>query len=57
MPVVYKLHILLGFTIFLISPFTRMIHLWSGIGALAYLVRPYQIVRSPRTRAKEPVRL
>jgi len=56
-PLVYKLHILLGFTIFLISPFTRMIHIWSGVGALAYLVRPYQIVRTPRTRAKEPVRL
>lgn len=55
-PLVYKLHILLGFTIFLISPFTRMIHIWSGAGALAYLVRPYQIVRSPRTRARVPVR-
>jgi nitrate reductase gamma subunit len=55
-PLAYKLHILLGFTIFLISPFTRMIHIWSGVGALAYLVRPYQIVRTPRTRAKEPVR-
>jgi len=56
-PLVYKLHVLLGFTIFLISPFTRMIHIWSGVGALAYLFRPYQIVRRPRTRAKEPVRL
>jgi nitrate reductase gamma subunit len=55
-PLVYKLHILLGFTIFLISPFTRMIHIWSGAGALAYLFRPYQIVRTPQTRAKEPVR-
>lgn len=55
-PLPYKLHILLGFTIFLISPFTRMIHIWSGAGALAYLVRPYQIVRTPKTRAKEPVR-
>ncbi len=56
-PLVYKLHVLLGFTIFFISPFTRMIHIWSGVGSLAYLVRPYQIVRTPRTRAKEPVRL
>jgi nitrate reductase gamma subunit len=55
-PLTYKLHILLGFTLFLISPFTRMIHIWSGAGALAYLFRPYQIVRSPRTRAKEPIR-
>jgi nitrate reductase gamma subunit len=55
-PLLYKLHILLGFTLFLVSPFTRMIHIWSGWGALAYLFRPYQIVRTPRTRAKEPIR-
>jgi nitrate reductase gamma subunit len=55
-PLVYKLHVLVGFTIFLISPFTRMIHIWSGAGALAYLFRPYQIVRTPRTRARVPVR-
>lgn len=55
-PLTYKLHVLLGFTIFLISPFTRMIHIWSGVGALSYLFRPYQIVRTPQTRAKVPVR-
>ena len=55
-PLVYKLHVLVGFTVFLVSPFTRMIHIWSGAGALAYLFRPYQIVRTPRTRAKVPVR-
>src|SRR5208282_1200320 len=55
-PLPYKLHILFGFTIFLISPFTRMIHIWSGADALAYLFRPYQIVRTPQTRAKEPIR-
>jgi nitrate reductase gamma subunit len=45
-PLVYRLHILLGFTIFLVAPFTRMVHIWSGIGALAYLLRPYQLVRT-----------
>jgi len=55
-PLAYKLHILLGFTLFLVSPFTRMIHIWSGAGALAYLFRPYQIVRTPKTRAEEPTR-
>ena len=55
-PLIYKLHILLGFTIFLISPFTRMIHIWSGAGALTYLFRPYQIVRTSQARTKEPVR-
>ncbi|MFV0282080.1 MAG: respiratory nitrate reductase subunit gamma [Rhodoblastus sp.] len=55
-PVVYKLHILLGLTLFLVSPFTRMIHIWSGAGSLAYLARPYQIVRAPGSRAKGAVR-
>jgi nitrate reductase gamma subunit len=56
MPPVYKLHILLGFTIFLISPFTRMVHIWSGVGSLAYLFRPYQIVRTPDRRSKKEAR-
>jgi nitrate reductase gamma subunit len=51
-PLVYRLHIFLGFTIFLVSPFTRMIHIWSGVGALAYVVRPYQLVRTRRTVAR-----
>ncbi|MCM2495122.1 respiratory nitrate reductase subunit gamma [Burkholderia glumae] len=44
-PLTYRLHILLGFTIFLVSPFTRMVHIWSGIASLGYLLRPYQLVR------------
>lgn len=52
---VYKAHILLGFTIFLVSPFTRMVHIWSGVGSLAYLVRPYQLTRKD-TRAANPVK-
>ena len=44
-PLTYQLHILLGFTIFLVSPFTRMVHIWSGIASLAYVIRPYQLVR------------
>lgn len=55
-PLTYQLHIFLGFTLFLVSPFTRMIHIWSGAGVLAYLFRPYQIVRTPRRRAKDQVR-
>lgn len=47
-PMIYRIHIFVGFTIFLISPFTRMIHIWSGVGSLAYLFRPYQLVRTRR---------
>ncbi len=50
---VYKTHILLGFTIFLVSPFTRMVHIWSGVGSLIYLLRPYQLVRK-RSRSVNP---
>ena len=45
---VFRAHMVLGMTIFLIFPFTRLVHVWSGFGTLAYLVRPYQIVRSRR---------
>jgi len=48
-PIIYRLHILLGFTIFLVSPFTRMVHIWSGVGALTYVFRPYQLVRTRRS--------
>ncbi|CAJ0783071.1 Respiratory nitrate reductase 1 gamma chain [Ralstonia condita] len=44
-PLTYQLHILLGFTIFLVTPFTRMVHIWSGLASLAYVLRPYQLVR------------
>ena len=44
-PLTYQVHIALGFTIFLISPFTRMVHIWSGFASVAYLIRPYQLVR------------
>lgn len=45
---VFKAHIFLGLTLFLVFPFTRLVHVWSGFGALAYVLRPYQIVRTRR---------
>ena len=45
---VFKVHMVLGMTIFLIFPFTRLVHIWSGFASLAYLQRPYQLVRSRR---------
>ena len=47
-PLVFKTHLLLGLTIFLVFPFTRLVHIWSGFAAAAYLLRPYQIVRTRR---------
>ncbi|RFO97282.1 respiratory nitrate reductase subunit gamma [Rhodoferax lacus] len=43
---VFKLHMFLGMSIFLVFPFTRLVHVWSGFGTLAYVIRPYQMVRS-----------
>lgn len=45
---VFKLHMFLGMTVFLVFPFTRLVHVWSGFASIAYLVRPYQLVRSRR---------
>jgi nitrate reductase gamma subunit len=44
----------LGMSIFLVFPFTRLVHVWSGFGTLAYLIRPYQVVRT--RRALNPAR-
>ncbi len=44
----YKVHMLLGMTIFLLFPFSRLVHVWSGFASIAYLWRPFQLVRSRR---------
>lgn len=45
---VFKAHMVLGMTVFLVFPFTRLVHVWSGFGTLAYVLRPYQLVRARR---------
>ena len=44
----YKVHLVLGMTIFLLFPFSRLVHVWSGLASVAYVFRPYQVVRSRR---------
>lgn len=47
---VFKLHLFLGMTIFLVFPFTRLVHVWSA--PVWYLGRRgYQVVRSSRPAA------
>jgi nitrate reductase gamma subunit len=41
---IYKLHILLGMGIFVLFPFSRLVHIWSV--PVKYLRRNYQVVRS-----------
>jgi len=53
----FKVHMILGMTIFLLFPFSRLVHVWSGFATLAYVFRPYQLVRSRRltlTPAEQP---
>ncbi len=45
---VFKAHMFLGMTIFLVFPFTRLVHAWSGFASVGYLFRPYHVVRSRR---------
>lgn len=48
LPWPYQVHVVLGMTIFLLFPFSRLVHIWSGFAAAGYLLRPYQVVRSRR---------
>jgi len=43
---VFKAHIVLGLTLFVVFPFSRLVHVWSGFATVGYLTRAYQIVRS-----------
>jgi len=44
-PLVFKLHLFMGMSLFVIFPFTRLVHIWSGFGAVTYLGRAFQLVR------------
>ncbi|WP_312239882.1 respiratory nitrate reductase subunit gamma [Pantoea sp.] len=43
---IYRMHLVLGMSIFLLFPFTRLVHVWSA--PVEYLTRRYQVVRSRR---------
>jgi nitrate reductase gamma subunit len=45
-PLLFKVHLFMGMSLFVIFPFTRLVHVWSGFGAITYLGRAYQLVRS-----------
>lgn len=53
-PWIYKIHILFGMTLFLLTPFTRLVHIFSA--PIWYLGRPgYQIVRRNRNLGRGAV--
>ena len=45
---VFKAHMFLGLTVFLIFPFSRLVHIWSA--PVGYVFRPYQVVRKRGAR-------
>ncbi|RQW29677.1 respiratory nitrate reductase subunit gamma [Rhodobacteraceae bacterium CH30] len=44
-PLLFKAHLFMGMSLFVIFPFTRLVHVWSGFGALTYVARAWQLVR------------
>ena len=48
LPWPYLFHVVFGMTIFLLFPFSRLVHIWSGFASIAYVFRPYQSVRARR---------
>ncbi|SHF08960.1 nitrate reductase gamma subunit [Microbulbifer donghaiensis] len=45
--IIYKLHVFLGLTLFLVFPFSRLVHVWSV--PVQYFRRNYQVVRAKTT--------
>ncbi len=48
LPWPYQVHVVFGMTIFMLFPFSRLVHVWSGFATVFYLLRPKQLVRSRR---------
>ncbi|KQR73975.1 nitrate reductase [Burkholderia sp. Leaf177] len=44
-PLLFRAHLFMGMTLFVIFPFTRLVHVWSGFGSVTYLGRAWQLVR------------
>ena len=43
---IYKTHLVFGMTVFVLFPFSRLVHVWSGFATVRYLARAYQLVRA-----------
>ncbi|MGP9419880.1 respiratory nitrate reductase subunit gamma [Pseudomonas reactans] len=43
---IFRIHIVMGMTLFLLFPFCRLVHIWSA--PVEYLTRRYQLVRNRR---------
>ena len=45
-PLIFRVHLFMGMSLFVIFPFTRLVHVWSGFASVTYLSRAWQLVRS-----------
>ena len=45
---IFKLHLFMGMSLFIIFPFSRLVHVWSGFGSVTYLGRRWQLMRPRR---------
>ncbi|WP_296661997.1 respiratory nitrate reductase subunit gamma [Paraburkholderia sp.] len=45
-PLIFRVHLFMGMSLFVIFPFTRLVHVWSGFASVGYLSRAWQLVRS-----------
>ncbi|MDR5734619.1 respiratory nitrate reductase subunit gamma [Caballeronia sp. LZ025] len=45
-PLLFRVHLFMGMSLFVIFPFTRLVHVWSGFASLTYVARAWQLVRS-----------
>ncbi len=43
---IFRVHLVLGMTLFLLFPFSRLVHVWSA--PVEYMTRKYQVVRARR---------
>lgn len=44
-PLIFRCHLFMGMTLFVIFPFTRLVHVWSGFASVTYVSRAWQLVR------------
>ncbi|MHB1216057.1 MAG: respiratory nitrate reductase subunit gamma [Thiobacillus sp.] len=44
-PAIYKIHLFFGMTLFVLFPFSRLVHVWSGFASVSYVTRAWQLVR------------
>ncbi len=44
-PLIYRIHLFFGMTLFVLFPFSRLVHVWSGFASVGYMTRAWQLVR------------